>query len=939
MSAQDVVVDFGDLPPGRSVTIVVRPSVATPVASGVTAVTNQGLVEGGNFGSVSTDDPALGGTADPTTTLVVAAPELGLVKSDGGATISPGDAITWTSTVTNSGDQGAEGVLVTETVPLATTSGTNLGWLVEGSATPCAGQPAGTVCERGLGALPGGGATDTATFEVVVDAAVPSGLVAIDNCATVSDDGSNGADPVPGNDTGCDSTPVTAAPDLEVTKSDGDASAGAGGAVTYTLGVENVGDQDATGVELTETVPLGTSFDSASTPGWSCVPDGNPGSVCTFAVGSLAVGSPGSVSFVVVVASPVEAGAESVSNCATITSDGVDGEDPNPSNDIACDETPVDAAPDLEVAKDDDGPAIPGGTVTYTLAFDNTGDQDATGVVLTETVPIGTVSSASNPGWFVAGTPTPCDARPAGTVCERALGALAVGDGSIATFSVVVLEPAPSGLDEITNCAAIADDGLGGADPDPADNDSCVTTPLDATPSLGISKTYDGPIPLPGATIVFDLAVTNGGSQEATGVVITETVPFGTSSAPTNPGWTIEGTASACTTQPAGTVCELEIGSLARGGATATAAFAVVLDDPVPGGLATLSNTACVADDGLNGSDPDPGDDCAEEIVVLDATPPSVASVDSTPSTGDGVLEDCETATVSIHRLHVAFDEPMGGGLSSPDSYRLVAPMPGAGFDTVDCPGGTGADTVVPIPTVGTDIAGATATLEAGALASGQYRLVVCGDLADAAGNALDGNGDGTGGDPFLRDFRVDPGNLFANGSFDCDLAGWATVSPAPGATLHSPTDADASPLSGSGAAHLPPGSDQPGSASYGQCVAVSPNVALLLDGRVRLDTEAPLVGLQPFCSLHDAVGCAGDILASASPVFLAPDTGGAFLDFDLAIDGRPGSVSALCGTRISAGAGVALDAFLDDLRLVPDGRLFADGFESGDTSSWTSQP
>ena len=45
--------------------------------------------------------------------------------------------------------------------------------------------------------------------------------------------------------------------------------------------------------------------------------------------------------------------------------------------------TPVNAAPDLAVSKSDGGASVvPGTSITYTLSYANTGNQDAIGVVL-----------------------------------------------------------------------------------------------------------------------------------------------------------------------------------------------------------------------------------------------------------------------------------------------------------------------------------------------------------------------------------------------------------------------------------------------------------------------------------------------------------------------------------------------------------------------------
>jgi uncharacterized repeat protein (TIGR01451 family) len=146
----------------------------------------------------------------------------------------------------------------------------------------------------------------TATFAVTVVNPVTAGVTQIANTATVADDGLNGTDPVPGNNSGSDTTPVTGAPDLSLTKSDGGASVAPGGTVAYILTYANTGNRGASGVVLTETVPANATFNAgASTAGWVCVPNNNAGSTCTLAVGSLAAGGGNqAATFAVTVANP-----------------------------------------------------------------------------------------------------------------------------------------------------------------------------------------------------------------------------------------------------------------------------------------------------------------------------------------------------------------------------------------------------------------------------------------------------------------------------------------------------------------------------------------------------------------------------------------------------------------------------------------------------------
>ncbi len=73
-----------------------------------------------------------------------------------------------------------------------------------------------------------------------------------------------------------------------------------GNRITYTLTYRNYGELDATGAVLTETVPENTVFrPTFSTPGWSCRPDDQAGSVCTFEAGNIGTGNHVTVIFAV----------------------------------------------------------------------------------------------------------------------------------------------------------------------------------------------------------------------------------------------------------------------------------------------------------------------------------------------------------------------------------------------------------------------------------------------------------------------------------------------------------------------------------------------------------------------------------------------------------------------------------------------------------------
>ncbi len=154
---------------------------------------------------------------------------------------------------------------------------------------------AGSICTFTVGSLAAGN-SGSVVFAVTVDDPLPAGVMEIENGACTADDGNNGPDPTPEDNCDDDDTPVDAEPDLMILKDDGGVSTEPGGVVVYTLDYANVGDQDATGVTISDTVPTYTSFNpGASTTGWSCLPSIQAGSICTLDVGDLAAGASGSV--------------------------------------------------------------------------------------------------------------------------------------------------------------------------------------------------------------------------------------------------------------------------------------------------------------------------------------------------------------------------------------------------------------------------------------------------------------------------------------------------------------------------------------------------------------------------------------------------------------------------------------------------------------------
>ena len=166
------------------------------------------------------------------------------------------------------------------------------------------------------------GASVTLAVTVLVDSTIPAGVTELTNEASVRDDGTNGPDPTPLNNTAIDTDTLVAAPDLQVTKTDGEASAQPGQTLIYTLTISNAGNQGATGVTLTDTLPANTTFVSASDGGVFAA------GVVTWDIGSLAAGATVTRLVTVRVDTAVPAGVTSITNTATATDDGANGSIP-----------------------------------------------------------------------------------------------------------------------------------------------------------------------------------------------------------------------------------------------------------------------------------------------------------------------------------------------------------------------------------------------------------------------------------------------------------------------------------------------------------------------------------------------------------------------------------------------------------------------------------
>jgi uncharacterized repeat protein (TIGR01451 family) len=362
--------------------------------------------------------------------------------------------------------------------------------------------------------------------------------------------------------------------DLAIVKSTTGNSVNAGGTITYTLNIQNLGPFSATGVTATDVLPAGLTYVSSSAGSFNSAT-----STYSDPIGSLASGAAQSVTIIAKVGPGVTG---TITNTATVLGNQPD---PNMSNNTSTVSTPVGQQVDLSIAKSGaPSTLIPGQTIVYTLIVSNLGPSNATGVTAVDPLPAGLTFVSSTAGTFNAATDTVTDS----------IGSLAAG--ATQTFTITATVGA-SATGSIVNTATV-----GGNEPDPnlTNNTSTVVTPVTPVSDLSIVK-IGSPNPVSaGQTITYTLSASNLGPASATGVTVVDPLPAGLTFVSTTGG-----TFSAATD----TITD-SIGNLAVG-ATQTITVTAKVGPSVIG---TITNTATISG---NQPDPSPGNNTSTYVTTV----------------------------------------------------------------------------------------------------------------------------------------------------------------------------------------------------------------------------------------------------------------------------------------------------------------------------------
>ncbi len=490
--AASVRCDWAALQPAEAATVDIDVLVPADAPAG-------SLINTASIAAPSDDSDTTNNSASATVVVEQSA-DIGVVKTATPNPGVPGTEQSFTITVTNDGPSTARGVTVADVLP------TELQEPVADDAC----QVTGRIGTCSLGDLaPGESAAVTVAGTIAADATGSLSNTATATSGTPDPNGDNYADTVV--------VPLEPQADVSLTKTTSTPDVALDGEVQYLVTVRNDGPSTATGVVVEDTIEEGIALTGAeaSTGTWT----GG-----TWNVGAL---QPGEEAEIAITGVALAEG--TFTNTATASS-----ETPDPDADDLVDtaDVTVAASADLAITKSiSEDPAPSNDEVTYTLAIENLGPNDATEVVVTDEIPvelIGAVSASEE-----------CVIADGVVSCE--LAELAGGESAEFAFTGTV-DPS-TGSDEITNTASVT---ASQADPETGNNSSTVVTPISGEAGIELTKTAPQPVDTngdgriaAGDDIEYDFVVSNTGSTTLSDVALDDPLLGGAVGCPALEGATL----------------------------------------------------------------------------------------------------------------------------------------------------------------------------------------------------------------------------------------------------------------------------------------------------------------------------------------------------------------------------------------------------------------
>jgi uncharacterized repeat protein (TIGR01451 family)/fimbrial isopeptide formation D2 family protein len=463
---------FPTLAAGASTEITLTTRITLPLPSGTTI---------GNTVSVTATQNVPGANASVTDS-VVSTRTLEINKT-GPAVTTPAGTIVWTIAYTATGDAPAEGVSISDTLPVRST-------FVSTSAP--SHSLTGNLLTIPLGTLnpSASGVTQTTgliTVTALADSIMLSGTLLV-NTASISD---VVLPPVASTVT----TTVSATHALALSKHSASATVVPGGLITWTLNYTITGNEPTLSVLLVDTLPAATTLVSTDTPGYTL-----QGNTIQFALGTITPTTSGAITVIAQMTSTPTLSGTRVVNTASIS-------DTQGLSATANATVSVISSHALALSKDAPVIVAPGGLITYTLSYTVTGDEPAREVTLSDVLPPATTFvSTSAASYSLTGQNLQID-----------LGTLTPTVSGLVSVTVRMTDtPTLSGT-LLVNTASIDD-------LDELNATASATTSVVSSHALALSKS--APVTAtPNGLITYTLAYTVTGDEPALGVTLVDTLP------------------------------------------------------------------------------------------------------------------------------------------------------------------------------------------------------------------------------------------------------------------------------------------------------------------------------------------------------------------------------------------------------------------------------
>ena len=628
---------LGTLKPGASGTKVITTKVPTN-GQYVPAVNVDNFVTLVSSNDADSDVATVTLTQNPSFTIEK---HEGTLAPDAVGTASPGDTLHYVIDLAKTGG-GATGVLVADLLPDFTT-------YVTGSANYPIDSARSNISAGLLvwdvGALGEGTITGQITFDALIDAVVIDGTTLLNRAGLSSaETGDQYSKPV--------LTEISSSPVFKLVKSASKqvlfspttASGAVADSVTYYITAENVGDADATNVTVSDLLPSQLAIDGSSTSGTVS------GQKITWSLPTLEVGVPVTLAVTATVAKDLPEGAL-LTNSANLTStmSGVGGAI---SNEV---EIRVTGEPVLSMVKSASAKSVsPSEEFSYTITYQNTGTRASDVLRIEDPLPEYVTFVSATQG----GAP---DSQQPDTIVWDNLPALAPGTSDSVQVVVKVDAVVPKGT-PLPNTAMLSEP-----------TDPTVSIPSDfkgkppvvsSGPVLELTKqSVTGDTVIAGDLMVFSLEVANIGSDTATNLTLTDTLPPGLTLVDASGNYSAQGNTVSWTAAklPAKQVAVLQVTAqvdanldngyslINRTNLTATELPLPLTDEAeviVRNAVLTLTKTgnSTVANSGASAGN-QPGDEVTYQLDyentgsveavstgIVDVLPPEVTFIESLPS-------------------------------------------------------------------------------------------------------------------------------------------------------------------------------------------------------------------------------------------------------------------------------------------------------------------